>query len=471
MIKFWSIAKNAFIQTLHQPIFGIIIFLTFAMLVLNVPLSGWTMGTDYATSDQRMLENVGLSTLLLMGMIAAVFCASSSISKEIEDKTALTVISKPVSRAVFVLGKFAGIVASITLFYYLASLVFIATVRHHVVSSASAPIDWPVIVIGCTAIGLSLLLGTFGNYTFGWGFISTIVISLMVFLTAAVITIGFVGKGWTYIPFSETFAPENISNQLLVGIFLIYLAVIVLTSVAIAASTRAGQIMTLLICMGVLVIGSMLPWILAQLAPAVTGSEKPVPGIKILGWAFPQLTVFYPLDALVKGRAFDAGLVGTISAYFGCYVAGILAIAVGLFQTRQLASQGSTSSIPGAVSLLSGLGRITAILAAIAGAVMLTMPASHTTSGFIIVAVMLITAAIAWTVWTGFGNGRKWAWWLICVISVIQVTFWTLLLPYLRAQKLRVSVPLSQAHIMLIAAVGTIMLIVLLLPKTRRHFN
>ncbi len=86
MIKFWSIARNTFVQTIRQPIFGIMVFLTFIMLVLNVPLSGWTMGSDYEASDQRMLENVGLSTLLLMGMITAVFCASSSISKEIEDK-------------------------------------------------------------------------------------------------------------------------------------------------------------------------------------------------------------------------------------------------------------------------------------------------------------------------------------------------------------------------------------------------
>jgi ABC-2 type transport system permease protein len=471
MIKFWSIAKNTFIQTIRQPIFGLMIFLTFIVLVISVPLSGSTMGTDYELSDQQQLQTLGLSTILVGGMFTAAFCASSSINKEIRDKTALTVISKPVARAVFVLGKFIGIVASVTLFYYLASLVFMVTVRHHVVSSASAPIDWPVIVIGCIAIALSLLLATFGNYTFGWGFISTTVISLGVFLTAAVAIIAFVGKGWTYIPFSETFGPENISNQLLVGTFLIYLAVIVLTSVAIAASTRVGQIMTLLICIFVLFVGSWLPWILAQLGPVITGSEKPVPAIKILGWALPQLTIFYPMDALAKGRAFDPALVGTISGYFGCYIAGILAIAVGLFQTRELASQGSSSSIPGAVSLLSGLGRISAIVVGIAGVVMLTMPTSHTTSGFIIIGVMLVTAAIAWVVWTGLGNGKKWSWWLITVISAVQVTFWVFLLPYLWAQKLRADVPLSQMQIMLTAAIGTVVLIILFLPKTRRHFK
>ncbi len=471
MIKFWSIAKNTFVQTIRQPIFGIMIFLTFIMLVLNVPLSGWTMSTDYDASDQQMLQSVGLSTLLLMGMITAVFCSSASICKEIEDKTALTVISKPVSRAVFVLGKFGGIVAAITLFYYIVSLGFLLTIRHHVVPAASSPIDWPVIVIGCIAVGLSLLLAALGNYTFGWSFISSTVISLVGFLTAALGIVAFVAKGWTYVPFTDTFGPANISNQLLVGMFLIYMAVIVLTSVAIAASTRVGQIMTLLICMGVLVTGSMLPWIVAQLGPAITGSEQPVPGIKILGWVLPQLTVFYPLDALAKGRGYNPALVGTITAYFGCYVAGLLGIAVGLFQTRELAAQGSSSSMPGIVSLFSGLGRIVAAVVGVAAIAMLTMPASHNTIGFVTIAIMLVFAAVAWIIWTAFSTGKKWAWWIICVISVVLVACWILLLPQIWAQKLRITVPLSQVQIMLTAIVGTVLLLGLLLPKTRRHFK
>ncbi|RKY23299.1 MAG: hypothetical protein DRP83_09450, partial [Planctomycetota bacterium] len=129
MIQFWSIAKNTFIQTIRQPIFGVMIFLTFVMLVLSLPMSGWTMGNagsgDYEASDQQMLENLGLSTLLLMGLITAALSASATISREIEDKTALTVVSKPVSRAVFVLGKFAGVGLAITLMYYLGAAVFL----------------------------------------------------------------------------------------------------------------------------------------------------------------------------------------------------------------------------------------------------------------------------------------------------------------------------------------------------------
>ncbi|HNX26606.1 MAG TPA: hypothetical protein PKK48_04290, partial [Phycisphaerae bacterium] len=95
MIKFYAIAKNTFLQTIRQPIFGVMIFLTFAILVMSLPLSGMTMGTDYEKSDERMMENVGLSTLLIMGFITAALSASSAIGREIEDRTALTVASKP----------------------------------------------------------------------------------------------------------------------------------------------------------------------------------------------------------------------------------------------------------------------------------------------------------------------------------------------------------------------------------------
>ena len=74
MIKLWSICRNTFVQTIRQPIFAVLIGLTCAVLVLNLALSGWTMGSgqaQYRETDQLNLENLGLATLLMSSLLIA----------------------------------------------------------------------------------------------------------------------------------------------------------------------------------------------------------------------------------------------------------------------------------------------------------------------------------------------------------------------------------------------------------------
>src|ERR1035437_2196500 len=145
MGKFLSISQNTFVQTIRQPIFGILILVTFAILALELCQAGWTMTSDYVLANQKLLQDLGLSTLLMFsGVLLAAFGASSVLPREIDDRTALTVVSKPVSRGMFVLGKFAGVSAAVTAGFYLCSIVFLMTVRHRVPSTAASPIDWPV---------------------------------------------------------------------------------------------------------------------------------------------------------------------------------------------------------------------------------------------------------------------------------------------------------------------------------------
>jgi len=163
MIRFWSICRNTFVQTIRQPIYGVLLLFTFLVLVLSLPMAAWTMGEkggDYQASDQKMLIQLGLGSLLGTGLLLAAFGASSAVSREIEDRTALTVMSKPVSRATFVLGKFTGVAGAVGAAFYLSSIVFLMTVRHQVMSSAGDPYDWPVIVLGCLAGIIALTLFT-----------------------------------------------------------------------------------------------------------------------------------------------------------------------------------------------------------------------------------------------------------------------------------------------------------------------
>jgi len=464
MIRFWPICRNTFVQTIRQPIYGILILVTFAVLVISVPLTGWTMSTNYHASDQKMLESMGLSTLLVSGLLVAAFSASSVLSREIEDKTALTVISKPVSRATFVAGKFAGVAGAVATAFYLASLAFLMTVRHRVMPAAGDPYDWPVIVLGLTALGLAILAAGAGNYFFGWTFISASVWSSLVLMSLAMGAVVFIGKGWTIVPPGhDTVGRVAIHSQLLIGIMLTFMAVLIFVAVAVAASTRLGQVMTLLVCGAVFFLGAMHQYLFDYWARQIVAA-------RILGWTVPRLTYFFALDALIAGRRIPAGYVAGAAAYCAVYVAAVLAIGMALFQRRQLEEQGAASTMPGAVALLAWTGRAVAIAAGLAVLVIASWPAFHNVTGAALAFAVLIGAAANWMIWSGFGRGARWAYRLAGVLAVVSLcalgaaAAFSDRLGIERAGPVRV---LAVAGAILAAMV----ICILLFPKTRHHFQ
>jgi ABC-type transport system involved in multi-copper enzyme maturation permease subunit len=478
MGKFLSISQNTFVQTIRQPIFGILILVTFAVLALELCQAGWTMTSDYVLANQKLLQDLGLSTLLMFsGVLLAAFSASSVLAREIDDRTALTVVSKPVSRGLFVLGKFAGVSAAVTAGFYLCSIVFLMTVRHRVPSTAASPIDWPVIVLGLGALGLAVLIGLAGNYLFGWHFTSAAVWSALATMTLAMGVLLFVGKGWHIVPLGFDAVPDPhdpdtyqlITPQLLTSILLIYLAALIFCAVAVTTSTRMGQMITLLVCLGVFALGSMHP-ALAQLA-------KSHPAIHALTWASPNLTYFYGLDS---DNPVPPHVVGSFALYGLIYMAAVLSLGIALFQTRQLESQQTSSNMPGVVGLLARVGMVMAAAAAIWGIDILCSLVRPDSSdllkhnmapGYQALAgmILLMFAAWSWWLWGSFVRGQRWAYWMVLVFFALGLVF---TLPVLVSSQVRQWIVLtSDTQIMVLAGIDAFVVLVMVLPKTRRHFE
>ncbi|MFW6133333.1 MAG: hypothetical protein ACOC8F_05500 [Planctomycetota bacterium] len=464
MTKLWAITRNTFVQTIRQPIFAVLIVVTFAVLVLNVPLAGWTMGTSYHETDQQMLINLGLSVLLLSGLLVSAFSASGVLTREIEDRTALTVVSKPVARGLFVAGKFAGVAAAVSVAYCLCALVFLLTVRHRVMPAAADPYDWPVIVLGTSSFLLAMAVALGGNLLFKWSFSSALVGASAALLSVAMFAVALVGKGWRLIAFGE-----GIDPQVLVGLVLIWMAVTILVAVAVAASTRLGQVMTLMVCLAALVLGSMYPFLAQRWAHRLV-----LP--RLLGGALANLTYFYPLDALSTGRAIPARFVALAAAYAALYVAAVLAIGMALFQRRPLEARGGGGTLPGAVGLLGGAGRILAVAVALLGlegalgGVWQLIDADFEPLLGPSWASAMLVGAGAWLLWGYFSRGARWGYWVVLALAAACVLSGAagLLLPDETARVARLGQGAVAALVEALVAAGVIALLVL--PKTRRHF-
>jgi ABC-type transport system involved in multi-copper enzyme maturation permease subunit len=120
-----AVALSTFKSEVAQPLFLIIMALGAFSLALFVWIPYNTFGEDI-----KMLKDSGLTLIMILGIIQAVWAASTSISEEIEGRTALTVLSKPIGRRSFILGKFLGIVWTVALLFVVLGIVFLIAVAY-----------------------------------------------------------------------------------------------------------------------------------------------------------------------------------------------------------------------------------------------------------------------------------------------------------------------------------------------------
>jgi ABC-type transport system involved in multi-copper enzyme maturation permease subunit len=102
------IARATTKEAIRQPIFLLCLALAIAILCINSVVPFFTLGEDV-----KMVKDCGLATILITGLLIAVWTASTSVAEEIEGKTAMTLLSKPINRRQFVVGKYLGIIQAI----------------------------------------------------------------------------------------------------------------------------------------------------------------------------------------------------------------------------------------------------------------------------------------------------------------------------------------------------------------------
>src|SRR3974377_163760 len=113
MRQFLTIAANAFMELVRQPVF---LLLTTCSVAFEIFLA-----TPYyfAFGDEpKLVKNSVLAVMLLAGLFGAVLSASASLAREIRTGTALAVLSKPVGRAQFILAKYLGLAAALAVLTY-----------------------------------------------------------------------------------------------------------------------------------------------------------------------------------------------------------------------------------------------------------------------------------------------------------------------------------------------------------------
>lgn len=110
MYRTLVILRYTFIEAVLQPIYALLLTLGAAILFIFGLLPFFTLG-----EDTKMFKSVALDVILLLVLLATLFTTSKSIYEEIEDRTMLTLMSKPVRRWEVMVGKYLGIVLAAAL--------------------------------------------------------------------------------------------------------------------------------------------------------------------------------------------------------------------------------------------------------------------------------------------------------------------------------------------------------------------
>src|SRR5580704_10497181 len=104
MRQFFTIAVNAFMELVRQPVFLLLMTGSVAFEIFLATPYYFAFG-----DEPKLVKNSVLAVMLLAGLFGAVLSASSSLAREIRSGTALAVLSKPVGRAQFLLAKYVGV--------------------------------------------------------------------------------------------------------------------------------------------------------------------------------------------------------------------------------------------------------------------------------------------------------------------------------------------------------------------------
>ncbi len=128
---------------LAQPLFLVMMLLGILAILLFVFLPFNTFGEDI-----KLLKDCGITTIMLFAAFQGIWSASSSISEEIEGRTALTVLSKPIQRRSFVIGKFLGIFWILLLMFVVLGTVELGAVAYKPIydarESSTSDLVWQI---------------------------------------------------------------------------------------------------------------------------------------------------------------------------------------------------------------------------------------------------------------------------------------------------------------------------------------
>jgi ABC-type Na+ efflux pump permease subunit len=273
-MKAFTIAVATAKEVIRQPVFFVLASLAGASLLCTIFVSYFTFGEDI-----KMYKDTGITTISFASLLLALLSASSTVAEEIEGKTAITLLSKPINRRQFIVGKFLGIEMGVLALYVI--------------------------------LGSLFALGVWYKYAYDLRENAGGVVDP--------------AQRWAQV------------YQVMPGLVLGFLEVTVLSAVSVAISTRLPMLVNLVVCNAIFFLGHLSP-VLVEATRQGQVNELVAFMARLFAWILPALEFFNAGPAISTGAVIPwVGYVVPTLGYCVLYSGAALLFAFLLFEDRDLA--------------------------------------------------------------------------------------------------------------------------------------
>jgi ABC-type transport system involved in multi-copper enzyme maturation permease subunit len=305
-----AIALNTFRESLRARILLGLMGVAFAVAFYSIVVGSYTL-----RNAQRVVSDLGSASISLFGILAAIVISSTSLYRELEQKTLFPILARPIRRGEYLVGKYLGTLLTIAVF---------------VMANA----------------GLVLLLGAGMSPRTGEMAFGQVLPRLGLLVAAGAVIAWRVPKAATYgpIPWSvlalgtgiafSGAAPEE-QRVVLAGSLLAFLEIAVIAAFGTLFSSFSTPFLSALLTAGVILIGRNAD-VLAQLPAKFFGQGIHEAGV-VLSRVVPNLHVYVPPRPLLTGEAVGEPLGSYLAMAAAAAVAwsvALLAVAGLVFRKR-----------------------------------------------------------------------------------------------------------------------------------------
>lgn len=154
------IARNVFLEVIRDRILYLIALFALLMVAATVLLPEVSAG-----AQDKITLDLGLAAIHLLSVIIAIFVGTGLINKEIEKRTVLVLIAKPVSRAEFIVGKHLGLSAVLVVLIAALGVIFVAILALNGIAFPAVSLGLALLFTALEAILLTAVAILFGVFT------------------------------------------------------------------------------------------------------------------------------------------------------------------------------------------------------------------------------------------------------------------------------------------------------------------
>ncbi len=106
--RVWALALNTYREAVRQKVLFILVFFAAVLILFSLLLGQLSLH-----AETKVIKDMGLASIFFFGSLISIFIGIGLVFKEVDRRTIYTILSKPVSRAEFILGKFVGLAITV----------------------------------------------------------------------------------------------------------------------------------------------------------------------------------------------------------------------------------------------------------------------------------------------------------------------------------------------------------------------